>query len=352
MRSPEAGRGEPRGFTLIELLVVIGIIAVLIALLLPAVQAAREAARRAQCINNLKQLALAAASYEGTHGTLPSAALFGVAGNKVAPYQPWYGFGPFVYMTPYLEQQQVFNTVNFSWGFYFPENRTLAGIGLSSLWCPSDPATQNGEALDASFYKAVPTGARQAVTNYACNSGTWFVYITPNYAPLGYFQAEQQQATGVMYYQSSTRLAAVTDGTSNTLLFAERAYGALNIDPANASVDMWWNSGYWGHTSFNAEVPPNGHKRYKDIINTKGYYWLAEEGASSFHPGGANVAFIDGSVKFVKDGVASWAVDPSTGHAKGLTQYKYAYTWGTSQPQTWQALATRSGGEVIGGDAF
>src|SRR5258708_5083677 len=109
------------GFTLIELLVVIAIIAVLIGLLLPAVQSAREAARRAQCINNLKQLALASLNYESTNGCLQPSALWGNAADGRF-CRPKYGFGPFIPILPYMEQANIFNLFNFSNSFYRAPN--------------------------------------------------------------------------------------------------------------------------------------------------------------------------------------------------------------------------------------
>src|SRR3954452_24959568 len=129
-----------RGFTLIELLVVIAIIAVLISLLLPAVQAAREAARRSQCVNNLKQLALAAANYESSNGCLPPGAY-----NKVDPgttRRRW-DVSVFMHMAPYMEQQALFNGINFSGDAFLGANVTVAMVGVSSLWCPSDPSIAN-----------------------------------------------------------------------------------------------------------------------------------------------------------------------------------------------------------------
>src|SRR5271155_1701898 len=125
-----------RGFTLIELLVVIAIIAVLIALLLPAVQAAREAARRAQCTNNLKQIALAANNYESSSGCFPGGSYSGTLFNP--PHWSTYpeNFSVFVRMLPFFEQAPMFNATNFSLNAGAPDNLTIGGVLVSSLVCP------------------------------------------------------------------------------------------------------------------------------------------------------------------------------------------------------------------------
>ena len=163
IRNPRSG-----GFTLIELLVVIAIIAVLISLLLPAVQSAREAARRAQCVNNLKQLALAAANYESANGTLPTGTYWT---RKLSdPTQFTYGPSVFVNMMSYMEQTQGFNAYNFSLGWEAPMNSTIAGLGISSLWCPSDASVGSGYQLTpdlaSQFYSAAGSVSQQFV-NYA-----------------------------------------------------------------------------------------------------------------------------------------------------------------------------------------
>ena len=125
-----------RGFTLIELLVVIAIIGVLIALLLPAVQSAREAARRVQCTNNLKQIVTAAINYHEAVGTLPQGMPFQVDGNYPGQNQLGQMFTAhsiFVALLPYLEQQPLFNAVNFNMNMWNYQNFTIHGIGVAAL---------------------------------------------------------------------------------------------------------------------------------------------------------------------------------------------------------------------------
>ena len=137
---PRSTSNRRSGFTLIELLVVIAIIGVLIALLLPAVQAAREAARRAQCTNNLKQIALGAMNYEGANGMLPSGSYPNVGDPTTT--KPWPDHSVFERILPFMEQSALYNAINFNLTIYYNDNLTVEMTNLSVLWCPSDATVQ------------------------------------------------------------------------------------------------------------------------------------------------------------------------------------------------------------------
>ena len=137
-----------RGFTLIELLVVIAIIAVLISLLLPAVQSAREAARRAQCINNLKQLALAAHNYESANGSFPMGRNCQQYISTSGGYQGYHdGWAAIAELLQFTEQAPLYNAINQSLGPWQIRNYTVINTGMSLLWCPSDGDIQGPPVL-------------------------------------------------------------------------------------------------------------------------------------------------------------------------------------------------------------
>jgi prepilin-type N-terminal cleavage/methylation domain-containing protein/prepilin-type processing-associated H-X9-DG protein len=358
------------GFTLIELLVVIAIIAILIGLLLPAVQAAREAARRAQCVNNLKQLALASLNYESANGCLQASSLWGNPINNRGSWacRPLFGFGPFIPILPYMEQSNIFNLFNFTDSNFGARNYSFAGITITALLCPSDGLVANGDPILLAAYTSdgnpPPTNPRQGMSSYASNAGMWAVYngpclysfVTPG-PPNPDFPLEQATATGTIYTHSCTRLAAITDGTSNTMLFSERPYGLIASDPASAanaaSNDYWSNDGYWGHANFDTSFSPNALRKNKSFFDA-GQWWLAIEAAGSFHPGGVNVSMADGSVRFIKDTIASWPEDLANYGPDVLWSASGNYVIGPGgmTSRAWQALSTRRGSEIISADSF
>ena len=346
-----------RAFTLIELLVVIAIIAVLIALLLPAVQAAREAARRMQCVNNLKQIGLALHNYHDVCLCLP----FGKGNNyaAVVPGAPTYArWSTHSQILPYMEQTTLFNSIN----FYLPpetpdigamgmgfmpqyldphrENSTVAQVVVSGFLCPSDGSG----------------GSWPASNNYVGNEGCWLCdvsdrmlsTISPGTVPQGTF-----------YNLSCVRLASMTDGTSQTAFFSERKRGqgasnprtdlfqmpdAMSLDqafqtcstldltmamPLTSGMGASWNIGDMSCTTYNHVSGPNSRSCASMdpsmMMSGSMVNMAVDLPPSSFHPGGVNVLFGDGTVRFVKDTVALGV---------------------------WRALSTRNGQEIVGGSDY
>jgi prepilin-type N-terminal cleavage/methylation domain-containing protein/prepilin-type processing-associated H-X9-DG protein len=320
MRSPR------RGFTLIELLVVISIIALLIGLLLPAVQAAREAARRGQCTNNLKQIGLAVHNYEGAFGLIPPTALYGTPDFSMKGR-----------LLPFLEGQVAYNALNMSFSALDPQNLTVCSLRVSTFLCPSDP---NPGSTNIQF----------PPTNYPNNLGT----NRYNYG--GYMDGP---AWMINYPEAGppVSFAGVDDGLSNTAIFSEWIKGkdgstqdGLNMVYVNniaysaapddqvaqqcerATTERWdykgelWLHHFCGEGGGYTHIqPPN--KKSCHFSNGSPNYDPTQTivGASSYHPGGVNVSFLDGSVKFIKNGV---------------------------NVRTWRALASRSGAEVFSVDSF
>jgi prepilin-type N-terminal cleavage/methylation domain-containing protein/prepilin-type processing-associated H-X9-DG protein len=337
-----------RGFTLIELLVVIAIIGVLIALLLPAVQAAREAARRAQCVNNLKQIALAAQNYHDQYGSFP-------IGSPIQ-LDPLLGYAAesnstFVAMLGQFEQQPLFNAVNFSRSIYVMENQTVFKTGLSTLWCPSDGRITRTSSIGP--YLNSPN-FQFKFTSYAGNTGTYFpeVLLWGTFGTNPNDPAYMNRAAplnGIYTYNMTRRIADVTDGTSNTFIYGERANGmfvASDIDNYG-----WWADAVTADTLFTTLYPLNP---FKKISNTQTEYSDAYvESCSSFHPGGANFAMCDGSVRFVKDTINTWPFNAATGYPLGVTDSSgYMVIAPGTKTGVYQNLSTRAGNEVISADQY
>jgi prepilin-type N-terminal cleavage/methylation domain-containing protein/prepilin-type processing-associated H-X9-DG protein len=349
---PDSARS--RAFTLIELLVVIAIIAVLIALLLPAVQSAREAARRAQCVNNLKQLGLAIHNYLSVNNVMPPATF---VRDAIPGYGYPYDFSVFIRILPQLEQQSLYNATNFSLTSWNGDNITVISTALAVLSCPSDanpPVPISIANADGNYFPGIPSQGNWQVphTSYAGIAGPylyWNVDLTP------YTWQGQKMMLGVIYPLSSTSLAAITDGTSNTIMFGEvassKAYpdtdtsGAPRID-----FTAWWFAGDPYDCQTSTAWPPNCRQKVVGFPE-----WGSPDLVASRHPGGVNCGFADGSVRFIKESIDCWRID-AIGNTPSLS-YTPAPDYLPSlvpgqRVGVWQALSTRGLGEVISSDSY
>ena len=267
-----------RAFTLVELLVVITIIGILIALLLPAVQAAREAARRLQCTNNLKQMGLALHNYHLTNSSFPQASsqYSGVKQGGGCCGWSWSAL-----ILPFLEQDNLYQQIDFDWGYNVTANAHLINQIVSIYHCPTAPPLKfidccggisgTDDAAEAQ-YSAITTHepAVYALCELASSSCTG-------------------PSSGVMYDESGIRIADIRDGTSNTLMVGERH-----------TFRMW--------CAENRITTAPGINSGSDNNNP---------GPESFHSGGANFAFADGHVSFVTESIDQYVLQALTTRASG-----------------------------------
>jgi prepilin-type N-terminal cleavage/methylation domain-containing protein/prepilin-type processing-associated H-X9-DG protein len=373
-----------RGFTLIELLVVIAIIAVLIALLLPAVQSAREAARRAQCINNLKQIGLAVHNYVTSQDVLPPA-----GSSHIPPGVPWpkNAFSMKVRILPFMEQQNAFNAANFSldpewaWGpdngindsgggAWQTANFTLKAVRVGSYLCPSD--LRRGNRNNRVYNWGAWDASQQA--NYDENLGGNRMLFGGQPNGISYFCGATPES-GDTALETKTRqtigFAQVSDGLSTTAFWSEIVKGdgtdpssssdslgmtysapiasTNNPTPGNVYTSEFQNAQIcqqslsrnfsWRGERFVTQDPGRGGGySHTQLPNRKSCYYSDVNGpgpsppvfqhmlaAGSSHPGGVNVLFGDGSVRFIKDTVSY---------------------------NIWYAIGTRAGGEIVSADSL
>jgi prepilin-type N-terminal cleavage/methylation domain-containing protein/prepilin-type processing-associated H-X9-DG protein len=317
---------DRRGFTLVELLVVIAVIAVLVGLLLPAVQAAREAMRRAHCANNLKQLALAVHNYHDANNAVPP--------TGVAPVPAANNFSLKARLLPFIEQGPTFDALNMGFPDADGPNTTVNRLRVALLLCPSDGNVPNP---DRSYH------------SYPNNLGTW--KYNHGGAPDGPAYRLADPASG-----HAISLASIGDGLSATAIFSEFVRGdgttssggspqvyAGGIPEATRPLDLLaaaceaataarfghkgeeWLDHDCGQGGGYSHVQPPNRRACTDL--DLGAPHASDHtiiGASSNHPGGVNVAFLDGSVRFTRDAIAR---------------------------PTWIALGTRGGAEVVDHDA-
>lgn len=286
MRRNTVFRGQQRGFTLVELLVVIAIIGILVGLLLPAVQAAREAARRMQCSNNLKQLALANANYEGAFKVYPPGRM-GCDGitNSPCNNDPNYlrvGTSALVMLLPYLEQRPLYDSMDFNNGLYSLQfgmnarNQRAVEVRPPFVVCPSDTALA---FIDLGTYKP-------ATGSYAMVSGT-------RGANEGIGAGLKIANTGMFMYKRAFKTRDALDGTSSMMIFGEVRDGHLP-----EVYNIWTNGSR--HESLRATLNPLNTAPGAGVWTSP--YGVRINGAfHSRHPGGVMFAFLDGHVSFLPD---------------------------------------------------
>lgn len=326
-------------FTLVELLVVIAIIGILIGMLLPAVQQVREAARRVACGNNMRQIAIATLNYESAHRKFPAS--WQVAGDVSTGNVA--GWSAQAQILPFLERGNLFDKIDFSQSYNVQPLIKLGGVNqkLQSARIPTYLCASEIQD-EVRMKNGVP---EHYPLNYGVNAGTWFVFDP----------GANQVGKGTLVTNRRLPMAWITDGTSNTLFFGEvKAYtpyfrnasvaGTINMptDP-NAVASMGgdfkstsghteWVDGRVHQTGFTATFAPNTVVPYFDGTNEYDIDWTnQQEGKSrtartyavvtsrSYHPAGVNTTRADGSVHFTTSSIDSF---------------------------TWQAMATRDGGEV------
>jgi len=227
--------------------------------------------------------------------------------------------GQFVAILGQLEQQPLFNAVNFDVNIWNMPNTTVSAIGVALLWCPSD--------ADVHWPQILPNPSLGDMTgqtmNYTSYAGNNLIFLTHD--------------SSVHRPAAPERLADVRDGLSRTIMFGERSHTAL-VSSGNAVAvsSHWWTSGQIWDTRFAWTYPPNAFLKYPPTDPNR--VSALQTGASSQHSGGANFALADGSVRFLKDTISSWQVGAGP-------------DW-QNHPGAYQFLMTPNDGEIVSDDSY
>ncbi|MFO0818247.1 MAG: DUF1559 domain-containing protein [Pirellulales bacterium] len=306
-------RGRRRAFTLVELLVVIAIIGVLVALLLPAVQAAREAARRMQCSNNLKQLGLAMHNYHDVHQNFPA--------NNPLVVRPSDGLryvqGPWnLAILPHLEQSSLYDSWNHNLGFVEGSNVNLVRTPLKFYQCPSSPTPQVGSFPPPSAAFSADAAA-MGTNRYFATSISYHPPISAHTPPM---DATSPRVAAVLPQNGMVGFRDILDGTSNTMMFGEVAGFPRRF---NRKRDVGDNSPVFGHLGSWSRIltirsDASGATLYGGncLINCTNF---AGTNLYAFHPGGAQIALADGSVRFLSETTSMQAIFAVMGTQDGTT---------------------------------
>ncbi len=288
-----------RGFTLIELLVVIAIIAILIGLLLPAVQKVREAASRMHCANNLKQLTLAMQNYHVAHGYFP-AAMYSLPApsNPSGTRHSWRAFTLF-----FIEEGSLQSLYRFDKHWHAPENLEAVQKQVKTFQCPSVPQRANVTTVATLTF---PLGL--GANDYETMNGVKDACLNPRYV-------DPLRSRGALYKEKTTRIEDITDGTSSTLMMVEcAARPLLYYGGKTTGVIHNEGMGWADHTGpFSLDgATPDGMTLSNSFISSNGAVTgnalrpmnaTNQNEVYSFHYGGSNVGFCDGSVTFIRDSV-------------------------------------------------
>jgi prepilin-type N-terminal cleavage/methylation domain-containing protein/prepilin-type processing-associated H-X9-DG protein len=341
-------------FTLVELLVVIAIIGILISLLLPAVQKVREAASRTECQNNLKQIGLALHGYHDTQHEFPTGKgpNYATTVPGAAVYARW---SVHSHILPYLEQNNLYNSINFN---YPPETPGMGNPVVNFMPPYQNPGRVNADACRTvvKTFLCPSDGAQAPVdwlgqNNYFASQGSQFLCDLSESFPSTI--DPQETANGVFYYLSQVAIKDITDGTSNTAFFSEKRRGkgipdprsdmfiipntntldltyqtCQDVDPMTATPltskeGASWVMGEMCCTTYNHVSAPNSKTCAGIGFPGNMANMAMDVPPSSYHPGGVNTLFGDGSVRFIGDQITLAA---------------------------WRAMGTRASGEVIPAD--